>query len=395
MNELQENIADTPEPNLAERSIESVREQGGMFVETVRVNCMPTLVADATLPGAPIVFASQAFIELSGYTVDELAGQDPHLMTGPETDPKAIRRNQGAIAAGRNETLEILQYPKDGRPFRAMLFASPLGDGQGSITNHFFSYLDITRRYNAEASLRALTLELEERVAARTRELEATNGRLTKLVSEREMLLVEVNHRAKNSLAIAASLLGIQGRRQPDPAVRALFEEAQDRLTAMARVHDLLSKSEGSQRVDLATYMTDLCEALKPITENDNRIRLERTTEDGILVEADTAFSLGIVLTELITNAVKYAFPPPRSGTILVQARHGEPGRVDLLIQDNGVGMSSLREGGSLGYGLIRSLVQQISGELNIRSDAGLTVTISFPVSSLAQADAGASQQVT
>ena len=65
------------------------------------------------------------------------------------------------------------------------------------------------------------------------------------------MLLVEVNHRAKNSLAIAASLLGIQGRRQPDPAVKALFEEAQDRLNAMARVHDLLSKSERSQHVDV------------------------------------------------------------------------------------------------------------------------------------------------
>lgn len=380
MNEFQENVSGTVERTLAEGPIEAVREQGGMFAEAVRVTHMPMLVTDATLPGNPIIFGNKAFIDLSAYTVDELAGQNPHSMNDPETDPDAIRRYQGAIAEGRNETLEILQYLKDGRPFRAMLFASPLDDSQGSITNHFFSYLDITRRYNAEASLRALTLELEERVAARIRELEATNGRLTKLVSEREMLLVEVNHRAKNSLAIAASLLGIQGRRQPDPAVRALFEEAQDRLTAMARVHDLLSKSESSQRVDLATYVTDLCEALKPITENDNRIRLERTTEDGILIGADTAFSLGIVLTELITNAVKYAFPPPRSGTILTQARRSEPGRVELLIRDDGVGMSSLREG-SLGYSLIRSLVQQISGELDIRGDAGLTVTISFPLS--------------
>ncbi|HEY8382350.1 MAG TPA: sensor histidine kinase, partial [Microvirga sp.] len=68
-------------------------------------------------------------------------------------------------------------------------------------------------------------------------------------MADREMLLVEVNHRAKNSLAIAASLLAIQGRRQQDPHVRALFEEAQERLNAMARVHDLLSRSERSQRV--------------------------------------------------------------------------------------------------------------------------------------------------
>jgi two-component sensor histidine kinase len=100
--------------------------------------------------------------------------------------------------------------------------------------------------------------------------------------------------------------------------------------------------------------------------------------EDAILVGADTAVPLGIVLTELITNAVKYAFPAPRSGTILVQVRRSQPGWIELIVQDDGIGMSSLREG-SLGYGLVRSLVQQIRGEIDVRSDAGLTVTVLFP----------------
>jgi PAS domain S-box-containing protein len=377
MNEFQENLADTPARTLSERHLEAVRQQGGMFVEAVRLTRMPMLVTDATLPGNPITFANRAFTELSGYTLDEVLGQDPHFMNGEGTDPEAIERYQAAIAEGRDETLEILQYRKDGTPFRAMLFASPLDDGQGTVRNHFLSYLDITRRYEAESKFRALTAELEERVRARTRELEAANGRLTKLVAEREVLLVEVNHRAKNSLAIAAAILGMQGRRQPDPAVRGLFEEAQDRLVGMARVHDLLSKSESSQRVDVSTYVTDLCEALRPITESDDRIRFEARAEQGILVEADTAFSLGIVLTELITNAVKYAFPPPRSGTVLVQAQR-KAGRIELLIGDDGIGMAHVREG-SLGYGLIRSLVRQIGGEIDVRGDAGVTVTISFP----------------
>ena len=377
MNEFQGNKADTTERTVSERHIEAVRQQGGLFVEAVRRTRMPMLVTDATLPGNPIVFANRSFVKLSGYSMDELLGQDPHFMNGGGTDPEAIRRYEAAILEERDETLEILQYRKDGSPFRAMLFASPIDDGQGTVTNHFLSYLDITRRYDAEESLRTLTSELEERVAARTGELEAANKRLSALVAEREMLLVEVNHRAKNSLAIAASLLAIQGRRQPDPAVRALFEEAQERLNAMARVHDLLSKSEKAQQVDVSVYVGDLCEALRPITENDDRIRLEAKMEDAILVDADTAVPLGIVLTELITNAVKYAFPAPRSGTILVQARRSQPGWMELVVRDDGIGMSSLREG-SLGYGLVRSLVQQIRGEIDVRSDAGLTVTISF-----------------
>jgi PAS domain S-box-containing protein len=230
MNEFQSDIEDTTARTSAERHIEGVRQQGGMFVQAVRVTRMPMLVTDATLPGNPIVFANSAFLELSGYVIDELLGQDPHFMNGEKTDPKAIERYQASMIARRDETLEILQYRKDGTPFHAMLFASPLDDGQGTVTNHFLSYLDITRRIHAEGSLRDLTAELERRVEARTKELEILTDSLRRLVADRDMLLVEVNHRAKNSLAIAASLLGIQGRRQQDPSVRAHFEEAQDRL---------------------------------------------------------------------------------------------------------------------------------------------------------------------
>ena len=378
MNEFQENMANTAERTLSERHVEAYRQQGGIFVEAVRVTRMPMLVTDATLPGNPITFANEAFVNLSGYSMDELLGQHPHFMNGEETDPEAIRQYEAAIEAGRDETLEIVQYRKDGTPFRAMLFASPLNDGQGTVTNHFLSYLDVSRRYEAEENLRALTVELEQRVAERTRELEAANERLTNLVAEREMLVVEVNHRAKNSLAIASALLAIQGRLQADPAVRVLFEEAQDRLRAMSQVHDLLSKSESSQRVNVGTYLQDLASSLRSLTEKDGRIELNASVEGGILVRAELAVPLGLVITELITNAVKYAFPEARAGTITVEARRSQAGWVDVAVRDDGIGMSEPREG-SLGYGLIRSLVNQIRGEIDIRSGAGLTVAISFP----------------
>lgn len=258
-----------------------------------------------------------------------------------------------------------------------MLFASPVDDGQGTVTSHFLSYLDITRRFEAEKALRELTADLEQRVASRTQQLEVANERLKELVAERDLLVVEVNHRAKNSLAVAASLLHVQARRQADPAVIAQFREAQDHLGAMARVHDLLSKSENGQRVNIADYVSDLCEPLGALTGSDNRIQLVAEAADGILIDADTAFPLGIVLTELITNAIKYAYPPPRSGTIRVKSQRDSSGRVALTVQDDGIGMSGPREG-SLGYGLVQSLVRQIKGDIAIVNDKGLTVTISF-----------------
>ena len=377
MNNFEDGLVGTVDRDRAERHLEGVRLQGGVFVEAVRVTRMPMMVTDAILPGNPIIFANEALIGLSGYAIEELLGQDPHFMNGAGTDAGAIASYERSMAEGRDATLELVQYRKDGSPFHAMLFATPLSDGQGRVTNHFLSYLDITRQHEAEADLRVMTEQLEARVAARTLELEAANAALSRLVDEREMLVAEVNHRAKNSLAIAASLIGLQGRRQLDNNVKALFAETQERLVAMARVHALLSKSETLQLIDVSTYIRDLCEAHRPIADAGGQVRIDTDLEGGILVDPDTAVPLGIVLTELITNALKYAFPGSRPGRILAELRRRPGDMIEVIICDDGVGMAEARDG-SLGYGIIRSLVRQIGGTLDIRSVDGLTVTIAF-----------------
>ncbi|MGQ7794613.1 PAS domain-containing protein [Faunimonas sp. B44] len=131
VNNFQHGMPDTAARTRSEGHIASVREQDGVFVDAVRLTRMPMLVTDATLPGNPITFANEAFSNLSGYTVEEMLGQDPHFMNGEETDPEAIRRYEEAIREGRDENLEIVQYRKNETPFRAMLFASPLDDGPG------------------------------------------------------------------------------------------------------------------------------------------------------------------------------------------------------------------------------------------------------------------------
>lgn len=113
---------------------------------------------------------------------------------------------------------------------------------------------------------------------ARTKDLSAANNMLRQLVADREVLLMEVNHRAKNSLSIASSILGIHAATHPDPTARALFDEAQSRLAAMGRAHDILSQSAAIQSVSLRSYGTDLCAALQQSFAQGTRYAMDTTS---------------------------------------------------------------------------------------------------------------------
>lgn len=369
MSEFRPNLPQTEGRTAAEGKIEDLRLGGGVFVEAVRVTRMPMIVTDPALPGNPIVFANAAFLALSGHSMEEVLGQQPHFMDGPGTDPDTVGRFREAIAAGREETLDILQYRKDGGTFWAALFVGPQRDDRGRVVHHFLSFLDITRRCEAEADLRRMAADLERRVEERTRELEAANARLA-------LMIREVDHRAKNSIAIAGALLKMQRGTHADPAVRAAFDEARARLAAMARAHDLLSRSGDPLEASLADYLPELCAAIA--ASQGSRVRIAAEVEDGIVVGADTAIALGLLVNELVANSLKHAFPGGRAGTVEVGARRMGQGRVRLRVEDDGVGMSGPGNG-SLGHLIVGSLVEQIGGEMSVRGDRGVCVTIDFP----------------
>ncbi|MFN3511909.1 MAG: PAS domain S-box protein [Phenylobacterium sp.] len=152
---------------LAQSGIEQLRAAGGVFVEAVRATRMPMVVTDPALPGNPIVFANGAFLELSGYSMAEVLGQQPYFMNGDETDPTDADRFQEALSQDRDEILEAVQYRKDGSRFVASVFLSAFKDGDGRTLHQFLSYFDITRRVEAEDELAA-----RRKMEARLRESE-------------------------------------------------------------------------------------------------------------------------------------------------------------------------------------------------------------------------------
>ena len=183
-------------------------------------------------------------------------------------------------------------------------------------------------------------------------------------------LFDELNHRVKNNLAMVASLLQLQARDSAKPVAEQLIKAAV-RVQGIAEVHEALTRGASRDAVDFGAYLQDLCATLRRTLLNDDRIHLGVETQ-SVILSVDAAIPLGMVVNELVTNSVKYAYPPGQSGTIDVAFRRdGE--LVSLTVRDLGPGLpaGSARGGAGLGMRLVRSLVEQIGAELIIHDGDG------------------------
>jgi PAS domain S-box-containing protein len=352
----------------AERVIVTQLAELGPFVAAVEATRMPMLITDARLPDHPIVYANASFLQLTGYELDEVLGQTHRFLNGPDTNPEAVDPLD-LFREERDIEVETVLYRKDGRSFIAAMFLRPIFDERGVLIQHFASYLDITRLREVERQLRESNQLLEKRVTERTELLE-------RALHEREVLMREVNHRAKNSIQLAAAMLNVQARLQEgiDPA--ETLKNAADRLVGFARIHDVLHQAGAISDIHANAYLHQLCEAL---AETSPQIVLKIVADDFRL-NLDRVVPIGLIVNELMTNALKHAFPDQRHGTIEVAlTRTGS--NATLTVSDDGVGFANeMIEKPSLGVRLARSFAQRLGGELNIVSDQGTSVSVEFPL---------------
>jgi two-component sensor histidine kinase len=154
--------------------------------------------------------------------------------------------------------------------------------------------------------------------------------------------------------------------------------KAVGRIQAISDVHASLYRSSRKDDVDFAAYLTDLCERLSDsLLEEGERVRLEFTAEPAIM-SLDRAVALGVIVNELVTNAAKHAYPPPASGVISVDLRHGPEG-LTISVCDRGRGLPAEASGAGMGMRLVRSLVQQIGGVLDVERGPGTTFRVRLP----------------
>jgi PAS domain S-box-containing protein len=386
-----------PDQERAKERVNAFQRGGGPFVAAVEATRMPMVVSDPMVDGNPIVYVNQSFIDLFGYTGDEVLGQNYFFLTDPDTNPEAEKLIRAAMRADKRLDLEVSLRAKDGREVWATLFVSPVHDEHGRIIQHFASFLDITRRVRAERRTQRLNEVLETRVKERTQTLQneldrrrALEAVLTEnirekdqLLSQRSVLLHEVNHRAKNSIAMAISMLRLQVIRQDNPDVSEALENAIQRLDHLARIHELLYRQDSHdvQSVDMAGYLTELCRNFGHLrSPQDQRIDLT-SDADEITLDVDRAINVALIAGEAITNALKHAFPDKRRGTIRVGLhRQGEDAL--LFIEDNGVGLPATRPMGSMGMRLIEGMARSLNGTLAVEGDWRTRIEVRFPLMS-------------
>ncbi|HYD99083.1 MAG TPA: histidine kinase dimerization/phosphoacceptor domain -containing protein [Alphaproteobacteria bacterium] len=194
---------------------------------------------------------------------------------------------------------------------------------------------------------------------------------------ERAALLDELAHRTKNNLQIVGGLLQMHGRQVADPEAKAALRRAAEQIVVFSRVHARLQHDRGVAEIDVEAFLRDLCDDLQQSLVAGRPIAFDLDCPP-LRLPSTLAVPVGLIVNELATNAVKYAFPDERPGRIAI-AIGRSPGRCRLSVGDNGVGHATGAQGG-VGSRLVERLVNQLRGEVAIDSgDGGTTVVVTFP----------------
>ncbi len=231
-------------------------------------------------------------------------------------------------------------------------------DDQGGPGGLIVSSRDVTQRRRAEEALRAS-------------------------VREKDVLLKEVHHRVRNNMQVISSLLNLQAQAVPDPLLRRLVEESRGRIKAMALVHERLYRSPDLARIDFADYAKSLAVHVFQVMQADSRRISFEPRLESLDLDIGLSIPLGLVLNELVSNALKHAFPESRSGSVTVGLERTGQGWARLTVRDDGVGWTGPagpEKAESLGLQIIRTLVAQIDGTLTFRRDGGTVAEADFPL---------------
>jgi two-component sensor histidine kinase len=272
-----------------------------------------------------------------------------------------------------------------------------LFDTEGRLTEIQAVARDVTAARQAQEQIRQMNADLERRVADRTADLAMVNdsllaeiaerqhaqAQITASLKEKELLLKEIHHRVKNNLQVIASLLSLQAAGPVDPAAREMLRESQNRVRSMALIHEELYRGGDLARVAFGRYLSGLtAQLVRTYRTVSHSAELTLEVDDGVVIDLDRAIPCGLVVNELVTNALKYAFPNGRRGHLLVSLAHYPGSLLRLTVADDGPGLPpglDWRNTETLGLQLVTTLADQLGGAVTLDQTRGTAFSVIFP----------------
>jgi PAS domain S-box-containing protein len=321
------------------------------LVETVREGL---LVLDSDLT---ICFANRSFCDTFAVGPEDAIGRRLYELGNGQWDIPELRTALEAVIAGGKsiEAFEVDRYfPSIGR--RQMV-------------------LNARKIYRPGNKIQQVLLAIEDATERVRLEREHT------IAGERiGMLLQELTHRVKNSLQIIAAMVSIEARSHKSGEGKAALERVSHRINALGQLYSKLSEANTVEAVDAATYLDELCRDLIASVHKEGGTSIVLKTDiESELLPTDRAITIGLMVNELVTNAVKYAFPGNTTGTVLVTLKR-VPGELRLTVADNGQGIDLRRTDSGLGGRLVEGFAQQLGGQLKRESgDKGTIVCLTLP----------------
>ncbi|HCF29630.1 MAG TPA: hypothetical protein DEV81_21050 [Cyanobacteria bacterium UBA11049] len=313
-------------------------------------------IAHASLDGKWLL-VNQKLCNIVGYTQEELLEKTARNLIHPDglyVDIETVRQ----VIANEIQacSMEKRYICKDGSPVWVNLTISAVRKSSGEPKYFIVIIEDISKRKQAEDQIKAS-------------------------LKEKEVLLKEIHHRVKNNLQIISSLLNLQSGYIEDPKILEILKASENRVISMALVHEQLYLSKDLAQIDSNTYIKDLASNLfSSYNINIDAVELKVNLAQ-FLLSADTAITCGLIINELISNALKYAFPSG-AGEIRINFEPDKQGQIILSISDNGIGLPEefdLQNTESLGLQIVAALTNQLQGELELHKTYGTEFRIKFP----------------
>lgn len=289
-----------------------------------------------------------------------------------------IAKEQPVKEARTGRVLELIAELERGN-LNARGKPSELGDDLDQIMSALNQLADkLSAQKLAHGSTKAQLQTLAQDISKRKR----IEEQLSASLQQKEVLLKEIHHRVKNNLQIISSLLYLQSRKITDQAILDMFQDAQNRVKSMALIHEKLYQSEDLACINFAEYVRNLAHYLfRSYRVTRQAISLKISAEE-VPLSVEIAIPCGLIINELLSNALKYAFPNGQPGEISLNLQTIEPNYLRLVISDNGIGFPpniNFKKTRSLGLQLVNNLVRQLEGTIELHNHGGTTFKITFP----------------